>query len=208
MVKPSRRALLGSLAAATAAPALAGQASDLDEMIADHRWAKEAAEVAVVAHWELEEKHRLPAPAIEYGRRRIEDPETGAVSYAPMEFRTREQIESHFGRMIAAWESDRLQRTRVGELRVTRDRLISEIGQIEAERCDAEQRLGITAAAEMAERACREAEALRKRVLCYRPTTMAEVAAKNSFLLALLKEGFDFDDELLGIFGSVDANRR
>lgn len=200
---PSRRAVLGSLAATAAAPALAGQASDLDEMIADHRWAKEAADAAVVAQWQLEEKHPLPDPAIEYGRRRFEHPETGAVSYEPMWLRTREQIEAHFGRLIRAWESDRLQRTQASALRATRDRLLAEIAAIEAQRREAEQRLGITAAAEMAERACRHAADLRRSIFAYRPTTMAEVAAKNSFLSDLLREGFDFEGDLETIFASA-----
>lgn len=197
---PSRRAVLGSLAATTAAPALSAQASDLDEMIADHRWAKAAADAAVVAHWELEEKHRLPDPAIEYSRRRVEDPATGAVFYEPMRFRTREQIEAHFGRMIRAWESDRLQRSQVAALQATRDRLLAEIAAIETQRRETEQRLGITAAADMAERACRQATELRRSIFAYRPTTMAEVSAKNRFLSDLLREGFYFDDDLAAIF--------
>ena len=203
MSTPSRRALLGSLAATTSVPALAGRASDLDEMIADHRWAKEAADAAVVDHWELEEKHRLPAPAIEYGRCRVEDPETGAVSYEPIRFRTSEQIQAYFGRMIKAWESDRLQREQVSALQATRDRLLAEIAQIEAERRETEKHLGITAAAEMAERACRQAAELRRRIFAYRPTTMAEVNAKNGFLSDLLREGFDFDNDLQTIFGAA-----
>lgn len=200
MSKLSRRAVLGSLVAAPAAPALAAQASDLDEMIADHRWAKAAADAAVVAHWELEEKHRLPDLAIEYGRRRVEDPATGVVSYEPMRFRTREQIEAHFGRMIKAWESDRLQRSQVAVLKATRDRLLAEFAAIEAQRRETEQRLGISVAAEMAERACRHTAELRRSIFAYRPATMSEVSAKNRFLSDLLSEGFDFDGELQAIF--------
>lgn len=197
---PSRRAVLGSLAATTAAPAFAAEASDLDEMIADHRWAKAAADAAVVAHWELERKHRLPDLAIEYGRRRVEDPATGAVTYEPMRFRTREQIEAHFDLMIRAWQSDRLQRSQVAALQATRDRLLADIAAMEAQRRETGRRLGITAAAEMAEHACRQAAELRRSIFAYRPTTMAEVSAKNRFLKDLLREGFDFDDDLATIF--------
>lgn len=205
LMKPSRRSMLAGVAATlVAVPAAAVEFSALDQLIADHRWATEAADAAVVSHWNLEANVELPAVIVRYGKRRITDPETGEVSWGQWEFHSRGEIRRHFDPILDVWAADSFFPHNIAGLRADRDACLSEIERQEKARAAAERAAGITAAHEAADRACDHAERLRDEIIAYRPVTMAEVAAKNAFLLKLMVGGLMFtDDELMKIFAAT-----
>lgn len=199
---PSRRSMLAGAAAVLAvAPADAAEFSALDELIADYRWATEAADAAVEAHWALEDSTELPEVLVQYGKRHLRDDETGEVAWGQWEFRCHADAARHFDPTIEAWPEGTLFPHNVAKLREDRSAVMAELSTQEIARAEAERAAGITAAREQADRACAQAERLRDEIIAYRPVTMAEVVAKNAFLLQLMRDGLAFtEEELTRIF--------
>jgi len=185
----NRRTCLAAVAGALAGPAASATTnSPLDELIADWRMANEEA-VALAA-----EADRILAAA---------DLPTVEVRYGQWRCRYPFEVSRRFDPLIAAWENDRLHAEFTPRLRRDRDELIAELGRQEAARLEAERSRGLTAADALADQASDRAHAIRKEIIAWRPTSMAEVATKNAWLLQQVRDGTNLQDDLAVIFGEV-----
>lgn len=187
----SRRTVLAGTTAALTVPAAAVAAtadtSALDELVADYRLAVEALSAADA---EVERLHRtvvLPDVEVRCGRRRRRDPETGDVTFEPWCFSYPYEVERHFAVSIEGWLTCTAQAGYVAEQMAQRDRLMADLQAQWDRRAAIEQGAGITAAEALAEHAAEQMVAIRNAIFAFRPTTMADVAAKNLFLLDMLR---------------------
>lgn len=184
-----RRAVLTGAAAALAAPAFAATGySQLDELIADWRLANEEAEALGAEADRILASADLPTIEVRVGRRC---------------FRYPDQIHASFDPLITAWETDRLGAEFAPGLRQQRDELIAELERQETARREAERNCGLAAAEALADQACGRARAIFSEIIDWRPTSMAEVATKNAWLLQQVRDGINLQDDLAVIFGEV-----
>lgn len=200
---PSRRSMLVAAVALAAPAASAGEYSALDELIADYKWAKQASDAAWEAAELLGAEIDLPLPVIRHGKRRIQDPETGTVSWGQWEFSFDFEIERHFDPIIAAWETNRLQKPFVEKMKITRDQLLCDLRAQEAVREALTVSSGLRAAQDAFDHAYEQQDKLREQIIAYRPSAIAEVAVKNAFLLQLMQSGWrPSPDDLAIIFSA------
>lgn len=186
----NRRTCLAAVAGALAGPAASATiSSPLDELIADWRMANEEAEALNA------EADRILAA--------IDLPEV-EVRYGQWHFRYPDQVHRRFDPLIAAWENDRLGAEFAPRLRRERDELIAELGKQEAKRREAERTCGLTTAEALADQAFDRAHAIREEIIAWRPTSMAEVASKNAWLLQQVRDGINLQGDLAAIFGEVE----
>lgn len=186
---PSRRALLVGGGATLAAPVAAAPIfSPLDELIADWRMANEEAEALNA------EADRILAAA---------DLPTVEVFVRARRFCYPDQIRDNFDPLIAAWDNDRLGPEFAPRLRRQRDELIAELLRQEQARRSAEQACGLASAEALADRASDRARVIFKEIIAWRPTSMAEVATKNAWLLQQVRDGINLQGDLALIFGEI-----
>lgn len=201
-VKSSRRAVLSGIAAAlAAAPALGSQTSRLDELIADYRWAEEAATAAEDNFNVLFEATELPKPQVRCGKRRIRDSVSGDVTWGTWEFGFTFEIERHFEPWLSLASAPNSPIGNIQEIEAERDALIEDLMRQQALLAEAERASGITAAEDAVNRAILHKEELREEIFAFRPSSMAEVAVKNAWLLEQLRSGNSLEDDLVTIFG-------
>ncbi|MBX9911452.1 MAG: hypothetical protein K2Z25_22450 [Beijerinckiaceae bacterium] len=207
----SRRAVLaGTTAALTlpaAAVAIAADTSVLDELVADYRLAVEALSAADAEVERLQGTVVLPDVEVRCGRRRRRDPETGTVTFESWCFSYPYEVERHFAVSIEGWLTCTAQAGYVAEQEAQRDRLMADLQAQWDLRAALEQSAGITAAEALADHAAEQMFAIRKAVFAFQPTSMAEVATKNAFVLEMLRLHGLSNPQLEAIFGAAAAAR-
>ena len=187
----SRRECLAVAASAAAFPAVSAspEYSRMGELIADWEMANEEATFLSAEADRIFAAAQLPAVGVSDGARR---------------FRYPCQVHDAFDRRIDAWQKDRLQAEFAPAVKARRDALIAELERQEAALIEAERACGFTAAEALADAASWRAWAIRTEIFAHRPVTMAEVEARNAFVLRQIAAGSPPDkDELNQIFGSA-----
>ncbi|BCB17336.1 hypothetical protein [Bosea sp. ANAM02] len=186
----SRRACLAVAASAAVAPAVSAtpEYSRMDELIADWHLAREQAEALSSEADRIHDTADLPKVEVYDGEQC---------------FRYPHEVSTKFDRWIEAWESDRLQAEFAPRLRERRESLLAELRRLEAARTEAERLCGLKTAEDLWQRAEQHQWDIRGEIFARQPTTMAEVAAKNAFILRQIQMGLPpTDDELTIIFAT------
>lgn len=199
-----RRAVLVGAAAALAAPAAAqSMASPLDELIADYQMAAEEQEALAAEADRLTETVELPKVAVRYGRRRLRDPETGEEGWGQWIFASAFEADRHFDSVLRSWPSCRQER--IPQLQAERDAVMAELRKQEARRASVMRSSGMTAAEHLADQALFRMLDIRREIFAHQPTTMAEVATKNTFLLRQVRDGINLQHDLELILGGTGS---
>ena len=173
--------------------------SELDRLLADYQTASQAYARAAKAHQDA--WGSLPVVEIQYAERRRYDPETKCcVAVVPLVARWRREILAYYQFLD---DGNPLIGERFRErLRSDRDDALARYDQLWEARRRAEEAVEL----ERLEIEAFEAEgvwiAARKALFEYSPQTINDAKRKNVFLLSLLREKVEFDeDDLASIFG-------
>lgn len=206
MSKPlpvSRRTCLVAGAATLASQAVARpMTSPLDKLIADYRLANVEEETLVAEADRLFLTVDLPKVEVRYGRRKLRDSETGETRMGEWIFSTAYDVDRHFDMQRNSWHAQQWPQL-IPEIEAKRTNVMAELRAQEGVRAEAARRAGVTAAELLADQALFRMLAIRRDIFAYQPTTLDEVATKNAFLLQIVREGVNLQQDLELILGGA-----